>query len=133
MILLSWMAFLMALFHQVKSTLKGGIFATLQEHQRMCCMDLRYSQNTSSKNVWSSGSAVDINTWTVKHKTLPVIYKFCHFLKNTGPSLLCTLMLCQWLPGSLLCSRVQLLEPFGFSGKALKSGSMTEECFVSRM
>lgn len=133
MILLNWMAFLMALFQQVKSTLKGGIFATIQEHQRMCCMDVRYSQNTSSKNVWSPGSVVDVNAWTVKHKTLPVICKFCHFRKNAKPSLLCTLMLCPWLPGLLLCSRVQLLEPFGFSGKALKSGSMTEECFVSSM
>lgn len=133
MVLLNWMAFLTALFQQVKSTLKGGIFATIQEHQRMCCMDLRYSQNTSSKNVWSPGSAVDVNAWTVKHKTLPVICKFFHLKKKKKPSLLCTLMLCQWLPGSLLCSRVQLLEPFGFSGKALKSGSMTEECFVSSM
>ena len=133
MVLLNWMAFLTALFQQVKSTLKGGIFATIQEHQRMCCMDLRYSQNTSSKNVWSPGSAVDVNAWTGKQKTLPVFCKFFHLKKKKKPSLLCTLMLCQWLPGSLLCSRVQLLEPFGFSGKALKSGSMTEECFVSSM
>lgn len=82
MVLLNWMAFLTALFQQVKSTLKGGIFATIQEHQRMCCMDLRYSQNTSSKNVWSPGSAVDVNAWTVKHKTLPVICKFFHLKKK---------------------------------------------------
>ena len=106
MALLSWMAFLMALFQQVKSTLKGGIFVTIQEHQRICGKDLRYSQNTSSKNVWSPGGAVDVNAWTIKHKTLPVIYKFCRFLKNAEPSLLCTLMLCQWLPGSSLCSGV---------------------------